>query len=186
MFFTALKVFSEAFGLSAMHYSYYIDTSARIVHVDAGWDVFAQENSGDDCFAQSVLGERLHRFVSGDLTKMWLDILFQRAFFLGRPSRHEYRCDAPDKLRRFEMIVEKSDNDTVQFSHRLLVEEPMQSNIMFLTSDRRGSQVTRCSFCNSFLLNGEWYDAADLNCSDTFDAKYVVCSDCMRSLRDAG
>lgn len=160
----------------------WIDRRDHIVAVDDAWDEFALANDGEDMVGERIRGRILHQFISGGPTRMYLDLMIQRARYGYDPKPHAYRCDSPDLRRFMEMRIEREDEDRLRFEHRVLRVESMPRRMEFFTTEP-GSEgaVCRCSICNRIKVDRKtWSDPFDLGSLSVHrrPAYYSICPSC--------
>jgi hypothetical protein len=132
---------------------YRLDARDRIIEVSGEWDRFACDNGAEELAMDSVIGVPLRSFISGDVTRMFIDTMHARVRMSGRPMIIPYRCDSPGVKRFMEMSLAAIGTDLVS-EHRLLSEHVMPRALVFRSaSDGRPQAWTkRCSMCNRLAM----------------------------------
>jgi hypothetical protein len=143
--------------VSSQALTYRIDAHDRISHVNAAWSEFARNNQGVELLPEHVLGRSL-MFSIADATVRELYVLMIRRVRAGTPVRFQYRCDAPDRRRTFEMELRLHARGEVEFVSTLLHEEPRPFVALLAKGRARDDRLLRiCSWCQRAALpNGTW------------------------------
>jgi hypothetical protein len=159
---------------------YRIDAAGRIVDVDPDWDRFALSNGGERATRAHVLGRPLADFLTGDITRMYLETALEAARLTGKPRTLPYRCDAPQRRRALEMTLEPLPGGDIIVRHRLLHSEarPPRGPALRYGPPQQAA-CYRCSQCLRLLAGtpargaGPASGSADLVVADT------VCGRCL-------
>lgn len=171
----------EALESSPSSIVLWLDKADRIQKVSDSWNQFAKENGGNACLGESVIGQPIWRFITGDSTWMLVHTLMLRARVIRAPVRHHYRCDSPDLRRHMEMIIYPEADGGVRIEHRLLSAEPIAPPVR-IDPATHGQAVPRCSMCNRIKLKGQWKEAPDALAAGEIAAVqkvfYGICRDC--------
>lgn len=180
--------FSQSSSGKTLIVRYRLDEQDRIVDVGGSWDDFAICNGAEELVQGAVLGLPLRSFVSGDVTRMFIDTMLLKARVRREPFTVPYRCDSPDCKRFFEMTL-TPDGKQIDFSHRLLREESLPMPRYFAVAsllDTTAPLLHRCSMCNCLSRNAgecldqdQWPDLTD----QTIRVIYHVCADCRKRVR---
>jgi hypothetical protein len=136
---------------------YRLDAHDRIVAVNEDWRRFATANGTGTLMPENVVGRPLRDFVSGDITRMFVDTLLQGVRLTGRERTVPYRCDSPDAKRYMEMTVSPAAGGGIVTSHRIVREEHFAAPNAFVAATGTGPKrdlVKRCSMCNRLSRNG--------------------------------
>lgn len=164
--------------------SYFLDTEDRIVSVTGNWDDFAINNGGEDLLAESIKGQSIWDFITGDPTRMWFDVLLQKAKLRKEAVERPYRCDSPD-LKRFMKMRIYYEQDHLVIENYLLGTEVKDkpSYITGLTNNAQLNRLNthfRCSACGRIRFSGYWQEPGDIPQSDQLrlHVTYVICDDC--------
>ena len=131
---------------------YEVDASNRLIDVDPFWDVFALANGAQgNVTRDKIIGQPLMDFVTGDMTRMYVDVALKSARLKQMPRVLSYRCDAPGLKRWLEMTVEPLSGGRVRISHRLVSSSPTKIRSEFRYSPKF-VQWLRCSQCLKLAL----------------------------------
>lgn len=169
---------------------YRLDTRDRIIEVSGEWDRFACDNGAEELAMDSVIGMPLRSFISGDVTRMFIDTMHARVRMSGRPMTVPYRCDSPGVKRFMEMSLAAIGNDLIS-EHRLLSEHVMPRALIFRSaSDGRPQAWTRrCSMCNRLsmpdgrLVEPDEFAEAGAADGQAIGVIYFVCPECKRKIQ---
>ena len=137
---------------------YRIDATDRLCHVNAAWEAFARDNSGQEFGAERVLGHSLWSYVR-DLTlaQVYRQIIADARH--GRDVRLRFRCDAPRERRLLEMMVRGMGSGVVQFStHMVVVVARPPEALLDASTPRAGMPVRVCSWCNRIWVMDRWLE----------------------------
>jgi hypothetical protein len=187
----------NARGSTVHPLSYTLDETNAIIAVTGNWDRFAAENGGDDLLSMKIIGQRLDRFIAGDVTRMFVRTMLMSARTLKRNIQRTYRCDSPQIKRFMEMTIVPLGDGVLEVCHRHIRSEPYRYAVAF-TPAAAGTTtglIKRCSVCNRVRLRQSWRDADDALLSESPPAAgattqltviYGVCPDCLaRNLMSA-
>lgn len=144
-------------GVKSIVVEYRLDAHDRIVAVNEDWRRFATANGTGTLMPENVVGRPLRDFVSGDITRMFVDTLLQGVRLTGRERTVPYRCDSPDAKRYMEMTVAPTPSGGIVTSHRVVREERFAAPNAFVAGAGRGQRrdlIKRCSMCNRLSRNG--------------------------------
>lgn len=166
---------------------YRIDAKDRIVFVNPEWDRFALENGGAPLVSANVVGRSLWSFLT-DPTAEEVGRLLLDAARGGRVFHLDFRCDAPDRVRRQRLHLTRL-GDEVELRTETLSTFPR--SVVDLSSIAGGGAPVRiCSWCKRVEHEGEWLDieiAASRR--ELLDGSSMLthgmCADCERQLDDA-
>lgn len=175
--------------MSNISTKYWIDAEDRLIKVSETWDTFAENNDGRAVVSEAVIGKRLWQFVTGDITRMWVETVINRARFLNQPIEKEYRCDSPDEKRYMQMSIVPEENEVLCVVHKLLKTEKLPTKICFEGKRvAKPGYVQRCSICNRLHIDNAWREV-DLAVKERYiDAPgpvivfYGVCDECVAAL----
>jgi hypothetical protein len=139
------------------HAVYVIDARDRVASVNEVWTDFAAEN-GAPGLADRVLGQVLWRFIEGEQTESIYRALFQRVRE-GRTITFPYRCDAPSRVREFELeLAPQGDGDIVCTTHVLAERDRPPVRLIDPLAERSDAFLRMCGWCKRVEI-GEWVDA---------------------------
>lgn len=161
---------------------YRLDAKNRIVEVGGDWDRFALENGADDLSSNLVIGLPLHSFISGDVTRMFINTMLSRVRMTGQPAVVPYRCDSPGIKRFMEMSLAAIGQDVIS-EHRILNECPMPRHTDFRAAAGNNTfrMIKRCSMCNCIAMPGGKpmeSDIADFSGDEPVKVIYFICAEC--------
>lgn len=140
---------------------YRIDKDDRIVFVNDQWDRFAVGNEGNGVRSSEVLGRSLWDFIDGLTTQQIYRQIVKRSR-AGNAVDYPLRCDAPDRRRLLQMGVRAAHSGAVEFTSRVVSEEPRQAvSLLDRRFPRTGDLVTVCSWCEKVRVEGRWVDVED-------------------------
>ena len=169
--------------------TYRLDKNNRILSVGGPWDEFAQANGGIAACASRIQGRLIWEFVSGDITRMWIEVLLQLVIVRQETMERTYRCDSPDLKRFMRMRITPDGSGILRVEHALLSVEkrinPVYVRPLALASGRRAR--FRCGICGRIENEGAWVepDAKHGGASGIVTVLYTVCQGCMRAMPDA-
>lgn len=143
--------------------SYWLDQDDRIVQVNPLWDQFALANGGEQRLLSSeIQGRRVFDFITGDQTRMYLEVLLQHVRFLHRTISRSYRCDSPTMKRFMSMSLTPATQGLVKLDHTLLKNEPFQQPVIYRHEpEPQATALPRCSVCTRLLIKGNWLTPED-------------------------
>ena len=159
-----------------------IDDQQIICWVSTDWDSFAQLNDATSSISRdTVLGQRLFRFIEGDATRMFYDAAMLYTQQLKKPCVFHYRCDVPDASRTMSMQIQyQRDNGGWLFKNSILATHEMATAIDFHYSTT--AAMIRCSICNRVHLDDTWHDAFVhpklIGARESIAVDYVICPSC--------
>lgn len=165
---------------------YMLNRKDVIVDVNDAWNDFATNNDAPELISERVIGNSLVNYVTGDITKMYVQTVLQNVRMIGKPIRRHYRCDSPTLKRYMEMSI-KPDGKNLQLAHKVIRTEDMTCTVHFnaaLTPSE--PQITkRCSSCGRVeAQKAVWVEANDLYAAKhgakdvTVMVEYTICPVC--------
>jgi hypothetical protein len=169
--------------------TYRLDKNNCILSVSGPWDEFAQANNGLAACASRIQGRLIWDFISGDVTRMWVEALLQLTVVRQETMERTYRCDSPDLKRFMRMRIIPEESGILRVDHALLSVEnrinPVQIRPLAPASNRRAR--FRCGICGRIEDEGTWVepDAKHGGASGVVTVLYTVCQDCMLAMPDA-
>jgi len=168
---------------------FYLNDLDEIISVGQEWDDFALKNGAPELAGGGVIGRPLLDFVSGNVTRHFVETLLLTARAGSQPVELDYRCDSPDERRYMHMRVSLADNNTVCFSNTLLRTE-LRSKKIFINKAAQRSRNTpvRCSMCNLLLSKSQWIEPEHIFESGPGETHgifviYGICSRCFTELQ---
>ena len=142
--------------------TYTVDADNIIVEVNAEWDRFAMDNDGDNLVQSHIIGQPLMNYITGDSTRMFVEVMFQGARVRKNMITKPYRCDSPDMKRALEMRIIPLDNQALKLEHQIVSLETVVQPVHFLGHNSEADdRIKRCSMCNKVELDNEWRDPLD-------------------------
>jgi hypothetical protein len=170
----------NAGNIATTHYR--LDAKNRIIEVGGNWDRFAHENGADDLASDFVIGLPLRAFISGDVTKMFMDTMLTRVRLTGKPAVIPYRCDSPGIKRFMEMSLEAIGTEVFS-EHRILAERPMPRHTNFRVAAHNKScrMIKQCSMCSRFANPGGEPvepEVAGISSDEPLNIIYFICAEC--------
>lgn len=164
---------------------YRLDAKDRIVSVNAQWNAFAESNGAPNLGAEVIIGRPLREFVTGDVTRMFVDTLLQGTRLLGRTRTVHYRCDSTDAKRYMLMAIEPLPDGGILSRHRILRQETFGKPLGFRTgTGEQRRLLKRCSMCNRLSNGTQIIEPEAAKADGWFDADgsatviYFICKDC--------
>jgi hypothetical protein len=128
---------------------YDIDDHDRIVSVGNDWSAFAEANGGEVLQQPKLIGRSLFDFISGAAVRQVYGALIARARD-GHPVQFQFRCDAPNWRREFEMKILSTAPNRVTFISTLVRQSPRPAIALFDASRRSEPELIRmCSWCHA-------------------------------------
>jgi len=138
---------------------FWLDAQDQIVSVGRDWDRFAKENGAPELSGSAVIGRPLLEFVSGKVTRTFVQTLLQLARDRKQPIELDYRCDSPLKRRYSRMRVVCDAAGGVVFSHETLRTEARSRSVRVAAASQRGRHTSiRCSMCNQVKPDNAWLE----------------------------
>ncbi|MCB1174596.1 MAG: hypothetical protein KDK39_13580 [Leptospiraceae bacterium] len=169
---------------------YDLDDQDRIVALGGPWDSFALENDGPQVQSDLIRGRPIWSFVTGELTRMWLQTVFQLVRSQKQPITRPYRCDSPHLRRFMQMRIQSGPAGKLSIYHDILrIEQRSQPvYIHYELDEQEISFRARCSFCNRVKQGQHWMepDAANAHPERTITVTSSVCPDCQGDLQQIG
>jgi len=166
-----------------------LNSQDEIIAVGEQWDAFALENGAPELSGNAVIGKPLLDFVSGNVTRRFVNQLLQIVRANQRDLILDYRCDAPLKRRYMRMNISQIHGD-LRFVHSVLKIEDRKQPLNFIKSQQRAKETKiRCSMCNLVRLADEWVEPELLlqgDASGEMMVIYGVCQPCQQKLQSLG
>lgn len=168
--------------------TYWLDNEDTIIKVSDSWNTFAAENNGARAFSNQIKGRKVFKFVSGDTTRMILDLMLRKARTLGMQTEYHYRCDSLTHKRYMIMRITPEKDKILKVDH--ITEKEVEQNIVphFNFEQFDGGSIRSCSMCKKVLANNEWVEpdqAIEKGYLDK-DLKYMpvfsICPECRKSI----
>lgn len=170
---------------------YRINDRDELILVAGEWDRFAAANAGPAVASDRVLHRPLWDFITDAATRE----IYRRILASvrgGRPLRFTFRCDSAERLRLFEMTVERREDGSVEFRTRTL-------------SDERRSRTARpdpavavpegpvrvCGWCKKICVDGVWGEVDEAVAKLWFfqpprlrEVTHGMCEQCYQSMAE--
>ena len=170
----------KGLAMSNLVTAYVLDNRDRIIWVIGDWDIFASENEGTELFSKNVCWRSIWDFVTDDVSRMWLESLFQLARLRGTSIERSYRCDSPDLKRFMRMSIVTEQCEFLRIEHEVLSTEQRSAplHINYSTINMKNTKQ-RCSICGRLNIGG-WQEphANHAGASTGITVIYTVCEDC--------
>lgn len=132
---------------------YRIDAANRLTWVNPAWVAFARANHGEAMVPEKILGQDLLAALADTTIRLLYQTMIQRARGGSRVC-FEYRCDAPDRRRTFQMEIQSRPGNEVEFRSTLVHEE--RRPLVELLQPGRSRDPERfvrvCSWCQRIAL----------------------------------
>lgn len=161
--------------------NYLLNKHDIIINVSGIWDEFAIKNRGVNVCANDVCGHSIWLYVTGDVTRMWLNAIFQLARVGGNPIERAYRCDSPNLKRYMQMRLTPHPDGTLLVEHQVLKTEERdeEMNIRYKHSSTLAGTRQRCSVCGRIRL-ADWVEPLPEHHGgdNTIVVTYTVCEAC--------
>lgn len=159
-----------------------LDRGNIIIAVNEAWSPFAMANDAPALTEDHVLGRNLMRCVTGDDTRMFVDVMLTSVRLTGRTMTRAYRCDSPGLRRFMEMTIEPEPGGGLLLRHRALRIEARPRPVRLVGSAHsRAGLVQQCSMCNRLRMQSRWWEVeqAPVQASETMlRVCYTVCERC--------
>jgi hypothetical protein len=160
--------------------SYVIDKKNCIISTKGYWDEFADENGCQKYSLKYIFGRNIWDFIKGDVTRMWVEAVFQYARLLNIIVERPYRCDSPDLKRFMRMRIVPEKGGILCIEHEILSTEqiykPVDIQYGVITMN---DAKQRCSICGRVKV-GAWQEphGDHAGTSGQIVVIYTVCEDC--------
>lgn len=164
---------------------YRVDMAGTIIDVDPNWDRFAAANGGERAARAQVLGRPLKNFLTGDVTRMYLDAALDAARMTGQPRVLAYRCDSPSQRRWLEMTLEPLAGGDVRVAHRLVRTEPRNDPTRYHYDTPARTTWYRCSQCLRLLAGASRRQDAAPATHHRLAVADTVCNRCLAAAQRA-
>lgn len=142
---------------------YLLDERDQIISTGGDWNDFATQNDASELSDEKLMGRPLLDFVSGKVTRSYIQVLIEQVRKSGQSIALDYRCDSPDVRRFMQMKVSPSLNNGIRFQNRVLRIEPRETPVTFYRpAERIRGCYNRCSMCNRIKVAEVWGEAESL------------------------
>ena len=154
---------AHAHASTAHTVGFVLNDQDEIVAVDHDWNRFAFENGVPELRASYVIGKPLLTFVSGKVSRHYVQEMIRKVRKLGAPVEFDYRCDSPEERRYMRMRVSAGQDGEVHFLNSILRTEKRKEPVRFYRPAQRvkGAYI-RCSMCNRIQVDGEWGEPEEM------------------------
>lgn len=139
-----------------------LDDALTIRSVDHAWDVRADNFGAIECTSRFVIGTSILSFITGGTTRYFYERLYRWVTDTGRTVRLPYRCDAPDRTRHMEVLVERVPGG-LRCVHTTLLVRPRPAKLprLVFASTAPLTIVPFCSICMSVSWQSRWMNLQD-------------------------
>lgn len=175
-------------------YCYRVDTTDRLVWVDAWWLAFAAENGAHELTEQSVLGRSLWDFVDGTEPRRLYEEIHARVRRTSKAIVLPFRCDSPTLQRHMRLTIALGEKGELHYESILLRVEPQRIlTILDPQQSRTDAKLTMCSSCKRALLEPVgWLEVEDVSVRLLlFESRrvpqlcYTICPNCAVAMGDS-
>ncbi len=164
-----------------------VDANNVIIAINGSWDEFADANDAPQLKKQHVVGKSLFDYISGNVTRQFVQKLLDIVRQKNTSACFDYRCDAPNLRRYLQMRLMANERGEVRISNYQLHTEPRVAPIFFIRSNQRDRHTrVRCSICNLLKQAEQWVEAESLLKDKeplTVPVIYGVCPQCQHQLK---
>jgi hypothetical protein len=166
-----------------------LDKQDEIVVVGCEWDRFALENDAPELMGCQVIGRPLLDFISGNVTRQFVQQLLKEVRNGNQSIELEYRCDSPNERRFMQMQVSLEASGLVHFFNTILRTESLKNKVLISSSAQRSKNTTvRCSMCNLIKSLKNWIEAEQFSSSNQpknieLLVIYGICEGCLTNLQ---
>jgi hypothetical protein len=173
-----------------MQTRYRVNRENQIIQIGGAWDQFAELNDAHNLSGRKVIGLPLMRFISGDATRMFIEVMLRSARLRGQSFSKHYRCDSAEMRRLMCMTLFPEENHEVELMHEILEETPLPTPVQCYEAPM--AMRHRCSICNRLATDdGQWIDPAlpglhrYINLNQRVAVQHTVCDDCLLHIHDS-
>jgi hypothetical protein len=166
--------------------SYKIDRKNTIIEIFDDWENAASVGNAQNLInPKRVIGNPIFKYIGGDSTKMYYDVIFQKCRLLNKEHKIDYRCDSPTHKRFMQMHILPLNNGQLSIVNYLLNEEAF-INAVFIedVTNTKKSHIMRCSICNKLKLriNSDWIAPGTLAQKEeqNFAVIHTICPSCKK------
>lgn len=164
-----------------------VDANNVIIAINGRWDEFADANDAPQLKKQHVVGKSLFDYISGNVTRQFVQNLLDIVRQKNTNICFDYRCDAPNLRRYLQMRLMANEHGEVRISNYQLHTEPRVVPVFFIRSNQRDRHTrVRCSICNLLKQAEQWVEAESLQTDKkplTLSVIYGVCPSCQLQLQ---
>ncbi len=167
-----------------MNIQYSINNNDIITEVNTDFIEFGKENAQGKFVPETWIGVDLFTSMVDFHSRFLHQLMLQRVRVRRKTLRYRYRCDSPNIARFMIMNIIPEGRNAVKYEN--IVEDVVLMPNVFQFQFLSGSEVKRCSFCNSMYVNGNWYDPVHFNGKRAVNlvhyVEYTVCDTCFKRL----
>lgn len=173
---------------------YRIDTDDLLIHFNAQWDLFAEENGRADLAGMKISRTSIWQFIHGAETRHLHQVLLKKVRSKDVMLDLAFRCDAPALRRFMRMQICGKENGQVEYRSRIIRTEPRDAlRIGTSVVTQAGPLLRQCSWCNRIDVGRDtWMEIEDaVNFLDLFSSvevpqmTHTICMACFNALEDA-
>lgn len=134
-----------------------LDHALAIRSVDHAWDLRADSFGAIECTSRFVTGTSILTFITGGTTRYFYERLYRWVIDTGQTVRLPYRCDAPDRTRHMEALIERVP-EGLRCVHTTLCVSPRPATLprLAFASTAPLTIVPFCSICMSVSWQNRW------------------------------
>ena len=162
-----------------------VDSSLRILWVGGDWDDFAAYNGGGAILASDVLATRLTDYITDIETADTVEQMVHAVIDTKGTLRMDYRCDAPQELRRLRLTIKPLKDSRAIMVHELRDAVQLTPPMDPWAFDP-AARTLKCSVCGLVHLPGKtWEDPTLPGSRHPEFVKYTVCQPCITRIEAA-
>jgi len=143
--------------------AYELGVDLRITSVDTGWSEFATANGAPELVPPlGPLGQSALSCVEDSTSALLYERLFQRVLQTQKTIAFPIRCDAPERRRYLNLIIEPRPSAGLRVKTTLSRTEGRPA-VALLDRDRAraGDPLRMCGWCKSVDVAGRWCEVED-------------------------
>lgn len=136
-----------------------LDEALTIRSVDRAWDLRADSFGTVECTGRFLTGTSILAFITGGTTRYFYERLYRWVTDTGQAVRLPYRCDAPDRTRHMEVLVERVSGG-LRCVHTTLFVTPRPATLprLAFANTAPPTVVPFCSICMSVSWQRRWME----------------------------
>ena len=168
-----------------LHCFYVVDSSLRILWVGGDWDDFARSNGGQGIGANDVLATLLTDYITDTETAETVEQMVQAVIDTKGTLRMDYRCDAPQELRRIRLTIKPMKDERAILVHELrdAVQLCPPMDPWYFDPAARDRKCSVCGLVH--LPDKDWQDPTSPGAQHPPVVKYTVCPSCVTRIETA-
>lgn len=140
---------------------YRLDDDDCITEVGGDWLSSIRIGNAANLTPEKVIGRSLWVFVRDRSLRDIYKRLFSQVRSSRKPVSFPYRCDSPEARRYMSMTIKPLADAHVEVYNQLLREELRNQPIRVLAAAAGQKAIPRCSVCNQFRIDGQWFEVVD-------------------------